>query len=424
VNILLVTQYFWPEDFRINDLALGLLERGHHVTVLTGKPNYPSGKFFPGYGFLRRAHDDYRGIEVVRVPLIPRGGGSGLHLAANYLSFAAFACLAGPFLCRGPYDAILAYEPSPITVGIPARLLRFLTRAPLLFWVQDLWPQSLVATGAVKSRCIIGLAARLTRFVYRGCDAILVQSRGFVQPILELGIRNRRIEYFPNTAEALYQPLELPLDAPERARLPGGFRIMFAGNIGVAQDFETILAAAELLKDEAAIHWIILGEGRMTQWVRAEVSRRGLSERVHLLGRHPLESMPRWFAAADAMLVTLKREPIFAYTIPTKIQSYMACARPIIAALDGEGARVVTESGAGYAVPAQQPRALAEAVRTLGQLSEPERTAMGLAGRRYFREHFERGRLLDQLEAWMRELRGANLGRRLRRGPIRCPMKK
>jgi glycosyltransferase involved in cell wall biosynthesis len=405
VQILIVTQYFWPEEFRINDLALGLLARGHKVTVLTGKPNYPAGRFFAGYGFFGQSREDYHGVKVLRVPLIPRGGGDSVRLVLNYFSFAASASLLAPILCREDYDAILVYEPSPITVGLPARVLRAITGAPVLFWVQDLWPESLAATGAVRAPWILKLAAKLTQCIYRGCDRILVQSRAFIEPTLRMGVERERIAYFPNSAEALYRPLDLPADAPERAAMPAGFRVLFAGNIGAAQDFPTILAAAELLKSNAHIHWIVLGEGRMRDWVRTEIVRRGLTGSVHLLGRHPVESMPRWFAAADAMLVTLKRERIFAYTIPAKVQSYMACARPIVAGLDGEGAQVVTEAEAGYVVPAQSPRELADAVRMLAALPAAQRASMGAAGRRYFEQHFERNRLLEQLEGWMVELR-------------------
>lgn len=408
MNVLIVTQYFWPEEFRINDLAQGLIARGHAVTVYTGKPNYPKGSFFPGYGFWTRSRENHDGIEILRVPLIPRGHGGSLRLALNYLSFAAFASLLAPLRCRGRFDAILVFEPSPITVGLPARVLRALKRIPVLFWVQDLWPESLAAAGAVRTPGVLRMFERLTRFIYRGCDRVLVQSRGFIEPTLRMGVPESRIRYFPNSAEAFYRPLELPADADERRQLPRGFCVMFAGNIGAAQDFPTILAAAELLRDEPTIHWVILGDGRMASWVKDEVARRGLAQCVHLLGRYPVESMPRWFAAADALLVTLKREPIFAYTIPTKIQSYMACARPIVAGLDGEGARVTREAGAGYAVAAEDPRALAEAVRRMAGLRAEERESMGTAGRRYFDQHFDRDRLLEQLEGWMLESTGAH----------------
>jgi glycosyltransferase involved in cell wall biosynthesis len=403
VKLLIVSQYFWPEDFRINDLAVGLAKRGHEVTVLTGKPNYPEGRFHATYGFFRHARDAYQGVNVVRVPLIPRGRGGRIRLALNYASFSLFASLLGPFRCGARYDAILVYEPSPITVGLPALVMKKRTGAPIFFWVQDLWPESLSATGAVRSRALLNLVERFVRFVYRGCDRILVQSLAFSEPIQRLGVEKDRILYFPNSAEDFYGPVEADR-VPEGVALPTGFRIMFAGNIGAAQALDTVLAAAERLRSQPDIHWIILGDGRLAPWVRDEIGRRKLEHCVHLLGRHPAESMPHWFALADAMLVTLKREPIFALTIPSKVQSYLACAKPIVAALDGEGGRIVRESGAGIAVAAEDPDALAQSVLRMYEMPEAERREMGLRGRRYFEAHFERRMLLERLEQWILNL--------------------
>jgi glycosyltransferase involved in cell wall biosynthesis len=404
MRILIVTQYFWPENFRINDLAQGLLNRGHEVTVYTGKPNYPEGKFFPGYGFFGHGDETFGGIRVIRVPLIPRGDGGNARLALNYLSFAFFASLLAPFRVFGGFDVIFVYEPSPVTVGLPALVLKALKGAPLLFWVQDLWPESLVAADVVRTRRLLAGVERLVRFIYHRCDRILVQSKAFVEAIRPYGVRRERISFFPNTAEALYRPLELEPDAPERAQLPAGFRVMYAGNIGAAQDFATILGAAERLRDETAIQWIILGDGRLRPWVESEVQRRGLGGSVHLLGRHPPESMPRYFALADTMLVSLRRDPILAMTLPSRVQSYLACGRPIIAALDGEGARVIKEAGAGIVPGSGDPDTLARAVMAIYRMPETGRQAMGLRGRRYFEQHFERQTLLAQLEEWMLEL--------------------
>ena len=403
MRVLIVTQYFWPESFRINDLATGLRGRGHEVTVYTGKPNYPEGRYFPGYGFFRRTREIYDGVRVIRAPLVPRGRSGRVGLVINYLSFALLASLAAPFLCRGDYDAILVFEPSPITVGLPALLLKWLKRAPLLFWVQDLWPDNLAATGMVRSKWVLDAVARFARFLYRRSDLVLVQSEAFTEPIRNLGIDERKILYYPNSAEAIYRPVAAGTP-PGQPALPDGFRVMFAGNIGAAQDFETILDAAERLRDERGIHWAIVGDGRMQSWVEAEVARRGLGATVHLLGRHPMETMPPLFAAADVMLVTLRNEPVFALTIPSKLQSYLACGRPIVAALDGEGARVVREAGAGVAVAAGDARALADAVLELARKPRPEREAMGERGRRYFEQHFERALLLARLEGWMTDL--------------------
>ena len=404
LNVLVVSQYFWPESFRVNDLVLGLSERGHRVTVLTGKPNYPDGAFFKGYGFLRPVRERYGEVEVLRASLIPRGSGSGWRLALNYLSYALFASLLGPLLCRGRYDVIFVYEPSPITVGLPAIVMKRLKRAPLLFWVQDLWPESLAATGAIRSKHVLGWVSSMVRYIYRRCDRVLVQSRSFTERVEEHGADPQNVEYLPNWAEALYQPERLEDDAPERREMPWGFRVVFAGNVGAAQSFETILGAAERLKRHPEVRWVVFGDGRRRRWVEERVRELGLEENVFLLGRRPVKAMPRYFALADALLVTLKREEIFSLTVPTKVQSYLACGRPVVAALDGEGARVIEDSGAGLVAPAEDAEALAEAVLRLYEAVPEERREMGRRGRGYFEEHFEREKLLDRLESWMRDL--------------------
>jgi glycosyltransferase involved in cell wall biosynthesis len=405
MHVLIVTQYFWPENFRINDVALGLKEKGHEVTVLTGQPNYPEGRFFPGYGFWSPKEETYHGIRVVRVPLIPRGSGGKLPLLINFCSFALSASVFGAWRCRASYDVILVFEPSPVTVGIPAIVLKKLRGAPILFWVQDLWPESLSATGATQSKWILNGVEFLVRLIYRSCDRILVQSEAFRASIEGFGVNWEHILYLPNSAEPFYRPIVLDPEAPERAHFPAGFRVVFGGNIGTAQSFETIVEAAELLKDQQDIHWVIFGGGRMLCWVQAEVAKRRLGETVHLLGRFPAEAMPRYFALADVLLVTLKKEPIFALTIPAKVQSYLACAKPIIAALDGEGARVIEESGAGLGVAPEDPAALAKAVLALYEMTPAERMAMGGRGREYFERHFERGILLQRLDGWIRQLK-------------------
>jgi glycosyltransferase involved in cell wall biosynthesis len=282
--------------------------------------------------------------------------------------------------------------------------MKKMTGAPILFWVQDLWPESLSATGAVRARWILRMAETLVRFIYRHCDRILVQSRAFAAPIQKLGADPARIFYFPNSAERLYRPIAPSSDAPEAAHMPRGFCVMFAGNIGAAQDFETIIEAAAQLQHQTDVHWVVLGDGRMYESVKTQIEVRGLQKTFHLLGRHPVEAMPRFFAFAEVMLVTLKRDPIFALTIPAKVQSYLACAKPIIAALDGEGNRVITDAGGGIAVPAESPAALASAVLELYHMTPEQREAMGARGRAYFEQHFERDMLLSKLERWIKEL--------------------
>jgi len=402
MKILLVTQYFWPENFRINDLAFSFQRQGHRVTVLTGIPNYPAGKFFDGYGLFNKTTEQFRGVNIVRAPLIPRGRGDGLRLVVNYLSFAVFASIYGIFKAGRDFDAIFVHEPSPVTVGIPAIVMKKMTGAPILFWVLDIWPESVSAVGAVTQPWIIAPLRRITRWIYRGCDRVLLQSMGFVKHTKAMGVPDERIRYFPSWAEELYRPIAPTAD--NKPELPDGFRVVFAGNIGVAQDFGTILEAAEILKNDQHIKWVIIGDGRMLQWLRNEVHRRGLEHTVHMLGGHPVEKMPEYFAHADALLVSLKKDPIFSLTIPGKIQSYLACGKPVVAMLDGEGARIVSEANAGIACPAEDARALAQAVVKLSQMENKNLVEMGLNGRKYYETHFDREVLFPQLERWMQEL--------------------
>ena len=404
MKILLVSQYFWPENFRINDLISGLKERGHDVQVLTGMPNYPRGRLFDGYSMFRSFKESFEGVPVFRVPLIPRGNGDNLRLVLNYLSFIVSACTLGPFRNFGHVDLILIYEPSPITVCLPALLLKKLKSAPVMFWMQDLWPESLSATGAVRSEKILKLVELMVRVIYKGCDRILMQSRAFLDPIKRLGGDPKRVLYFPNSSEKFYKPLTVDKNASERTLLPDGFRVTFAGNIGSAQDFDTILTAAEYFKNHKDIKLVVLGDGRMFKWVKSQVRTRKLENTVHLLGRHPAEAMPRYFALSDALLVTLRKKPIFALTIPSKVQSYLACGKPIIASLEGEGARVVEDAGAGVICPTENPKALADAILKLYNMSATDREEMGRNGRRYYEKNFDREMLLDRLEGWMREL--------------------
>ena len=400
MRILIVSQYFWPETFRINDLALGLKQRGHAVEVLTGMPNYPGGKLYPGYRACSPATESYEGIPVMRVPVFPRGPARNWRLALNYASFAMSASLLGPLRCAGKYDVIFVYEPSPITVGLPGIVLKAIKQAPLLFWVQDLWPESLSATGAVSSPRMLRLVRRLVDFIYRRCDRVLVSSQGFTGHVLASGIDGGRVVHFPNWAESLYQPLTA-VPASVQQEMPDGFKVMFAGNIGSAQSFATILDAAERLKSHRDIQWVILGDGNMRSWVAAEARRRGLEGQVHLPGSRPTDTMPGYFAAAQVLLVTLKADPVFALTVPSKIQSYLACGKPVIAALNGEGARIVTESAAGISCAAEDPDQLAAAVLALYGMSGAQRLAMGAKARSYFEANYEREMLLDRLERWM-----------------------
>ncbi|MDG4476050.1 glycosyltransferase family 4 protein [Thiovibrio frasassiensis] len=394
MQVLIVSQYFYPENFSINDVAGTLLEKGIEVEVLTGKPNYPCGEIFAGYRAWGCQQDTHRGININRIPILPRGRG-GWWLALNYLSFILAGLLFAPWMLRKKrFDVIFIYAPSPILQAIPAIFLGWLKRCPVVLWVQDLWPESLSATGYVRNRAVLKLVERVVRFIYRHVDLLLVQSRAFEGPVCALA-SGTPIEYCPNSVGDTFA-ISATNETPSVEGLGEGFSVMFAGNIGAAQAVGVIVEAASFLREYVDIHFVVLGDGSSRESMLKEVRQRGLTN-LHLPGRFPVETMPGFMQKASVLLVTLADQPIFAATVPNKVQAYMAAGKPIIACLNGEGARLVVEAKAGLAIPAEDSMALADAILYLYKHSPEERAKMGENGRRYYQEHFAHDRLIDQL---------------------------
>ncbi len=396
MRILVVTQYFWPENFKINDLCQGLVERGHDVTVYTGLPNYPEGEFFEGYSYSGPFHQTYKKIKIIRSPLIPRGKNKSLMLALNYFSFLFLATLLAPFLVRGKFDKIFVFEPSPVTVIIPAIFLKYLKNAPIFFWVQDLWPESLEATGIIKNKKILSLIASVVKILYSHCDKILLTSKGFIPRVKSLGVRDSQIFYFPQWAESLFNKVPDPSFADPL--IPStGFKLMFAGNIGSSQDFESIIKAADLLKNHKSIYFLILGDGLMRKWAEEEVKRLGLGSHFIFLGRKPVEMMPEYFSLASAMLMSLTDTELFSLTVPSKLQTYLASKKPILASMNGEGAQIVLDAKAGLACPAGNPELLSQTILKMAELSSDELKRMGENSLHCYKTQFERETLITGL---------------------------
>lgn len=402
MRILVVSQYFWPENFRVNDLVKEWVQRGHEVTVLTGIPNYPVGKVFEAYYNEPNAFAEYEGAEVVRVPLLSRGAG-GFRLMLNYLSFVLGACCFGPWRLRGKSaDMIFVFEPSPVTVGLPAVLLGKIKSAPVVFWALDLWPETLAAIGMVRSPRVLGWVGHMVRFIYNRCTLVLGQSRGFLDGIAQYCDDKTKIRYFPSWAEDIFmdENVQPALEVPEKA---DSFTIVFAGNIGEAQDMPAVLDAVEYLKHSSIIRWIIVGDGRKSDWLKSEVVRRGLDKQVLLLGRFPVERVPSFYAHADALLISLKLDPVFNMTIPGKVQSCLMAGKPLLGMLGGEGAAVIHDAKAGLICQAGDGIGLAKAVQALAAMSPTERKKMGLNGQKYAQQEFGRPQLMDRLEALLAE---------------------
>lgn len=395
-RVLIVTQYFYPEEFKVNDIAFDLVRDGVEVTVLTAIPNYPYGRFFKGYGLFSKRKEILNGVNVIRVPVIPRGKGGGMQLIMNYLSFVICSFIPALKLAYSiEFDSVFVHEVSPVTVGIPAVIIKKIQKIPLYFWVLDLWPETMSAITGLTHDFFISPLTKLVKWIYNNSDKILISSRGFEQAILNKGIPKEKLMYFPNWAEALFESSTIIEELPQ---LPEGFKIMYAGNVGDAQNLELIMHAAKQLKNHNNIKWVIIGDGRKLPWVREYVDKHHLADRVFLMGRYPMKLMPSFYSKADVMLLSLKASPIFELTVPARIQTYMACAKPILGLISGEASYLIHDAQCGYVAKSEDLESFVGNVLKMESLSLKERKCMGDNAALYYNRNFQKELQLRRLK--------------------------
>jgi len=385
-----VTQYFWPEEFRINDICAGLVEEGNEVEVLTGMPNYPKGKYLEGYSIKGPYRDVYKGMKIRRVPIVPRGKNSSILLLLNYLSFMILASIRMIPLLFNKYDKVFMFETSPITAAIPALIYSKTKKVSSYIYVQDVWPEVFYTIVPINNEKVKKILKKVCTSIYNGFDKILISSKGFKDILCKTGLSSEKIIYFPQWAEDLYRT-NVDIEKNE------DFTVTFAGNIGKVQSVDTIVKAANLCKKNKAIKWNIIGDGSEFENIKKIVKEYGLEDTVILPGRKAVSEMPMCFAMSDALIVTLRDEEILNATLPAKVQSYMASGKPIITAINGEGSEVVEESGCGLVGEAGDYKQLYENVMLLYNMTNIERVTMGERGRIYFEENFTRKKLLKKL---------------------------
>ena len=396
MKILIVSQYFWPESFRINDLTTELLNCGHEVEVLTGIPNYPNGKFYKGYNIFNKKVEFYENVKIYRVPLFPRLSGNAFYLGLNYFSYVLFASIFVLF-SRKKYDYTITFAVSPITQALPAILHKFLYKSKSLLWLQDIWPESVKAAGNFNNKILYSLLDRMVLFIYNKTDLIMTQSTAFNDIILKKYNKIDKLFYFPYWAEDIFLNKK-NIDEQKYSNLfHNCFRVLYAGNIGEAQDFESIVKAAELLKERCDIKWYILGDGRKMKWLEEQVSLRGLSNNFILLGKYPLKEMPNFFIHADAMLLTLKDEYIFSLTIPSKLQSYMASSKPILTMLNGIGSKLISDADCGFVANAGDYVKLSENIMRASDLSKFDLKKLGANSELFYQNNFSKKELIQKL---------------------------
>jgi len=396
MRILYLTQWFDPEPNILKGLAFvrALEAAGHEVTVVTGFPNYPTGRLYPGYrmGWMRR--ERIEGVEVVRLPLYPSHDASSLRRSLNFLSFFASALIYG-LLRRRSYDLAYVYHP-PITVGLAAAVAGWARGLPFVLDVQDLWPDTIAATGMAGAERLVGILGVLCGFVYRRAAAVVAQSESMRRALIARGVPAAKLSTIRNWADLPVPSDRAPVGAPRNTR----FTLVYGGNLGRAQGLDTVIDAAALLAARRAdIEIVLHGDGVDAEALRARAAGIGV---IRFAPRVSQPAIVEIFRRADALLMSLADDPLFRITIPSKTQFYLAMGKPIVAAVAGEAAEILRSAGAGVVAPPGDAQALADAIETLADTSREHREAMGRAGQAYYREHlaFERGidrtlRLLD-----------------------------
>lgn len=398
MRLLLVTSHFYPENFKCNDMAFELVRRGHEVTVLAPIPDYPQGRYYDGYGVFRRRKETVNGVDVIRTVIIPRGKGSKTRIALNYLSHTLFSSISALRLAfsKRKFDAVIVHETSPVLIAIPAVILKKIRKIPMHFWILDLWPESLEAAGGITNRTVLNLFGSLSRWLYKNSDTLLTGSKGYRESINRFGDFDNRITYFPNWVEYV-------LEHPKKMAVPDfpeGFNVLIAGNMGDAQDLPHLMDAARRL-DGKGINFILAGDGRKRRWVEDYIAANRLTN-VHPIGSFPLEAMPSLFAKADLLLMALTDNPVFALTIPGRLQAYMSSGKPIAAMINGEAARLIEDADCGWTVPAGASSRLAELLLKLSTTDKTRLTQKGNNARLYAQNHFRFSQNIDHLEHLLR----------------------
>ena len=397
MRILVVSQYFWPEEFRINDICKGLVEEGHEVDVLTAIPNYPKGEFFEGFSIFKRGDKKYDGINVRRCFCIPRGKNSKVKLILNYISFAVSSIFHIPFLLKNKYDKVLVYQLSPITMAIPAIIIKKIKKIPMDMYILDLWPESLLSTDNIGSQKIKDIMFNICKRIYRCADRLYITSKGFKEKLVSYGINEKDIVYLPQWAENFYKNTNIEIDEDLENLTKDKFNILFAGNVGKAQSVDTIINAANECRENKDIQWIIVGDGSEKTVSEEKVKSLGLTENVVFLGRKPVEDMPKYYNASDALLVTLGDDELFKITVPAKVQSYMASGKPVLGAISGEGKSLIEESNCGLVCEAEDYKTLSDMAIKMSEMSVDDRNKLGMNGLNYFNDNFDRKILLRKI---------------------------
>ena len=400
MNVCIVSQCFYPDAFRINDIAFQLCAQGHRVKVITGLPDYDAGRIPDAYRFLRKRREVVRGVDILRLPILARGRGAPRRLL-HYASFALVGWVYACFARRGA-DVVLTYQTSPVSQALPAVRLARRNRCPHILYCLDLWPESVKVWGMREDSAVFRAVRRVSRFLYRAADIVAVTSRPFAAYLRQVtDVPPESIVYLPQACEPLLEPVACQYDEN------GVTDFLFAGNVGAAQDVGCLLRAAARLRERGGFHVHIVGDGSALPAVRAQCEALGLSSCVTFYGRKPPQEMPAFYRLADACVLTLSGDSFVGQTLPGKLQSYMSAGKPIVAATDGAAREVLADADCGLCGPASDDEALARHMARV--IAEPDQARKaGARAFAYYQQHFREAVFLQRLCDLMQTTKGGN----------------
>lgn len=389
---------------RINDICVALVERGHTVTVVTSIPNYPEGKFFSGYGFFKNRKEVYKGISIIHIPVIPRGK-NFFSLSLNYISFVISGWFFAHFSSIKP-DIVFMNMSSPMTQSLVGKWFAKRRHIPSIIYILDLWPESFQAITGISSSIIIKPLERMVDNIYSSVDKVLTSSNSFVESIMTRGVPSEKLHFWPQYAEDFYRPVRGEKEGSS-VSLPNDDRlkIIFTGNIGLAQGLDLLVGVAETLHlENLPVCFIIVGDGSFKSEFIEMVKNKNLTDYFLFINRQPAVDIPYLLSQSDAGLVILKKSEIFSKTIPAKVQSYMACALPLIVSADGEIQKLVETAKAGICADAENSDSLVHAIKQFLRLEKEKRVEMGNFAKMYSERTFGKENLIDQLELLLENL--------------------
>ena len=404
-RLLVISQHYWPETFRITDICESFAEKGIEVDVLCGLPNYPLGEFFEGYSGNGPFEEKRNGVNIYRAKEIRRKGNTSLRILLNYISFPFFALFRMRSLLKNKYDAIFSYETSPVFMAYPALRFAKKTNTPCTVYVLDLWPENLFASFTIKSKFLRNILTKASIWHYKKADRLIAMSPTMQQQLLLSTEKNiKDITVIPQYCEDFYA--ERPAVRQDILTFfkSNAFNIMFAGNISPAQSLDTLVYAAKEVEKNlpGGVHYVIVGDGMYKQTLEALCTEHGVSQLFTFTGQFPSTDIPVFQSVTDALFGALNKT-MQGITIPAKIASYCAAGKPMLISMNGEGALVVNNAQCGYSSPAEDAAALAENIQKMALLSKKELQQMGENGFDYYKAHFKKDILLNQLEAFIFE---------------------